>query len=80
MWREVATIPNSLASKPSRKSMDKYYNLLQIFEYSLDDFLEDQDIDFVDVVAALDQVGLIDVDDLLIRLRYGYEEDEEAFD
>lgn len=53
--------------------MDKFYQILEI--WTLEDFLSDHDIDNVDVIAALDLAGIIDVDDII--LRYRYDEDEE---
>lgn len=57
--------------------MDKYYQLEEMYHSLIEDFLEDYDISFVDVLAALDNSGVIDVDEIIMRMRYNIEEDEE---
>ena len=63
--------------------MDKFYRLLDYYDNQLDEILYSQDISDVDVLYALDELGFIDVETLLCRVRYsldGKEDDEEAFD
>jgi hypothetical protein len=58
--------------------MDKYYDILLIYNNDLSDFLEDHDISPADVLVALDSAGVIDCDEIHARMYYGIEEEPDS--